>query len=155
MLDGNVLLRQKRDEVPEGTLSCPDRNMEVFNQLRHYEGLRLLPSVCEQIIIQQTLINMFFMNTLVDSLRKKISDTLTPLINHDYVLLDLPYYDNIGDTLIWDGTKEFLKTLPYKCLYYASKDSFRYRDLPQDTVILLSGGAILAIYIANTQSFVG
>ena len=56
MLDGNVLLRQKRDEVPEGTLSCPDRNMEVFNQLRHYEGLRLLPSVCEQIIIPQTLI---------------------------------------------------------------------------------------------------
>ena len=57
MLDGNVLLRQKCDEVPEGTLSCPDRNMEVFNQLRHYEGLRLLPSVCEQIIIQQTLIS--------------------------------------------------------------------------------------------------
>ena len=41
-----VLIRQKRDEVPEGTLSCPDRNMEVFNQLSHYEGLRLLPSVC-------------------------------------------------------------------------------------------------------------
>ena len=55
MLDGNVLLRQKRDEVPEGTLSCPDRNMEVFHHYRHYEGLRLLPSVCEQIIIQQTL----------------------------------------------------------------------------------------------------
>ena len=55
MLDGDVLLRQKRDDVLEGTLSCPDRNMEVFNQLRHYEGLRLLPSVCEQIIIQQTL----------------------------------------------------------------------------------------------------
>ncbi|MDY4408467.1 MAG: hypothetical protein SPE53_04995, partial [Prevotella sp.] len=47
MLDGNVLLRQKRDEVPKGTLSCPDRNMEVFNQLSHHEGLRLLPSVCE------------------------------------------------------------------------------------------------------------
>lgn len=80
------------------------------------------------------------MNTLVDSLRKKISDTLTPLITHDYVLLDLPYYDNIGDTLIWEGTREFLKTLPYKCLYYASKDSFRYRELPPETIILLSGG---------------
>ena len=49
-------LDQKRDEVPEGTLSCPDRNMEVFHHYRHYEGLRLLPSVCERIIIQQTLI---------------------------------------------------------------------------------------------------
>ena len=56
MLDGNVLLRQKRDEVPEGTLSCPDRNLAVFHHCRRYEGLRLLPSVCEQIIIQQTLI---------------------------------------------------------------------------------------------------
>ena len=55
MLDGNVLLRQKRDEVPEGTLSCPDRNLAVFHHYRHYEGLRLLPSACEQIIIQQTL----------------------------------------------------------------------------------------------------
>ena len=57
MLDGNVLLRQKRDEVPEGTLSCPDRNLAVFHHCRRYEGLRLLPSVCEQIIIQQTLFN--------------------------------------------------------------------------------------------------
>ena len=55
MLDWNVLLRQKRDEVPEGTLSCPDRNMEIFHHYRHYEGLRLLPSVCDQKLIQQTL----------------------------------------------------------------------------------------------------
>jgi len=77
---------------------------------------------------------------IISSLREKIRDTLTPLITHDYVLLDLPYYDNIGDTLIWEGTREFLKTLPYKCLYYASKDSFRYRELPSEAIILLSGG---------------
>lgn len=57
MLDGNVLLRQECDEVPKGTLSCPDRNLAVFHHYRHYEGLHLLPSVCEQIIIQQTLIS--------------------------------------------------------------------------------------------------
>lgn len=73
-------------------------------------------------------------------MRKKIRDSLTPLITHDYVLLDLPYYDNIGDTLIWEGTREFLKTLPYKCLYYASKDSFIYRELSSETIILLQGG---------------
>ena len=56
MLDGNVLLRQKRDEVPEGTLSCPDRNLGVFHHYRHYEGLRLLPSVYDSKLIQQTLI---------------------------------------------------------------------------------------------------
>ena len=55
MLAGNVLLRQKRDEVPEGTLSFPDRNLAVFHHYRHYEGLRLLPSVCDSKLIQQTL----------------------------------------------------------------------------------------------------
>ena len=37
-------------------MSCPDRNLAVFHHYRHYEDLRLLPSVCEKIIIQQTLI---------------------------------------------------------------------------------------------------
>ena len=55
MLDGNVLLRQKRDEVPEGTLSCPDQNLADFHHYRHYEGLRLLPTVCDSKLIQQTL----------------------------------------------------------------------------------------------------
>ena len=41
-------LCQKRDEVPEGTLSCLDRNLADFHHYRHYEGLRLLPSVCDQ-----------------------------------------------------------------------------------------------------------
>ena len=56
MLDGNVLLRQERDEVPEGTLSCPYRTLADYHRYRHYEGLRLLPSACDEIIIQQTLI---------------------------------------------------------------------------------------------------
>ena len=60
MLDGNVLLRQKRDEVPKGTLSCPDRIMEFFYQLRHYEGSHLLLSVCGRKLIQQTLINIIY-----------------------------------------------------------------------------------------------
>ena len=61
-----MLLRQERDEVPEETLSCPDRNKEVFHHYRHYEGLRLLPSVCEQIIIQQTLVSFLYHPRLTD-----------------------------------------------------------------------------------------
>lgn len=77
---------------------------------------------------------------LIDRLCEKIRETLTPLITNDYVYLDLPYHPNIGDTLIWEGTREFLKTLPCKCLYYASKDSFRYRKLSPNVIILLHGG---------------
>ena len=62
MLDGNVLRRQKLDEVPKGTLSCPDRIMEVFYQLRHYEVSHLLPSVCGRKLIQQTLISLLLIS---------------------------------------------------------------------------------------------
>lgn len=99
-----------------------------------------------------TLIKMNLDNKiLINSLREKIRDSLTPLITHNYVLLDLPYYDNIGDTLIWEGTREFLKTLPYKCLYYASKDSFRYRELPPEAIILLSGGQFWRLISATLR----
>lgn len=76
----------------------------------------------------------------INVLRENIKKTLTPLINNDYVLLDLPYYSNIGDTLIWEGTKEYLESLQFKCLYYASKDSFVYMELPKKVIILLQGG---------------
>ena len=36
-------------------MSCPNRNLAVFHHYRHYEGLRLLPSVCDSKLIQQTL----------------------------------------------------------------------------------------------------
>ena len=67
MLDGNVLLRQECDEVPKGTLSCPDRNLAVFHHYRRYEDLRLLLSACEQIIIQQALIILKIIHNLFGS----------------------------------------------------------------------------------------
>ncbi len=69
-----------------------------------------------------------------------IIDKLTPLITGDYVFLELPYYTNIGDTLIWQGTEDFLKTIPHKCLYRCSFDTFEYKQLDSDVVILLQGG---------------
>lgn len=76
----------------------------------------------------------------IQQLKKCIHDSLTNLIDGDYVLLDVPYYTNIGDTLIWEGTKHFLKDIPHKCLYTASVETYKYRPLPPDTVILLQGG---------------
>lgn len=45
----------------------------------------------------------------VFQLRKNIEDVLIPLIDNDYIYLDLPYHANLGDTLIWQGTLDFLK----------------------------------------------
>lgn len=76
----------------------------------------------------------------INELKSIIDRTLTPEITNDYILLDLPYYTNIGDTLIWEGTKEFLKKLPYKCLYASDMNFFIKRKFPKNTVILLQGG---------------
>ena len=76
----------------------------------------------------------------ITQLKECIHNNLCHLIDSNYVLLDVPYYTNIGDTLIWEGTKHFLKDIPHKCLYTASVETYKFRPLPQDTVILMQGG---------------
>lgn len=69
-----------------------------------------------------------------------IKQELTSYIDNDYVFLDLPYYNNLGDTLIWEGTKCFLNTLSYKCLYSTDMHFYVKRTLPKNIIILLQGG---------------
>ena len=38
-------------------MSCLEQNLADFHYYRHYEGLRLLPTVCDSKLIQQTLIS--------------------------------------------------------------------------------------------------
>lgn len=65
---------------------------------------------------------------------------LLPEINADYVFLDLPYHSNIGDSLIWKGAEDFLKSLPYKCLLRTSFQTFTFPELKKETIVLLHGG---------------
>lgn len=79
----------------------------------------------------------------IDELKNKIYEGLTPLIDSDYIHLDLPYHSNIGDTLIWEGEETFLKSVPYKCLHKSSLFTFKEIKIPESTVILLHGGGNL------------
>jgi pyruvyl transferase EpsO len=54
--------------------------------------------------------------------------------------LDLPYYSNIGDILIWEGTEQFLKKQNIKCLYKSSCDIYKRYKASNDVTILLHGG---------------
>ena len=77
------------------------------------------------------------------NLKKQIEETLTPLVDNDYVLLDLPYHSNLGDTLIWQGELDFLKKTPYKCKYSTwirGGLSEIGKWLKQDTLLLFNGG---------------
>lgn len=74
-------------------------------------------------------------------LRRIIKDVITPLIDNDYYLIDVPFYHNTGDLLIWEGENEFLKTLQYKCLGISSMISFDNSMIKnENAIILLQGG---------------
>lgn len=79
----------------------------------------------------------------VIQLKKCIEDVLIPLIDNDYVYLDLPYYSNLGDTLIWQGTLDFLKKVPYKCLRTTSANGNIHSKIIEknhNCIILFQGG---------------
>ena len=75
-----------------------------------------------------------------EQLRRCIEKQLTPLITNDYVLWELPYYENIGDLLIWKGELSLLKQLPYKKLNSCSLFTYKYKEFSSKTIILLNGG---------------
>ena len=45
----------------------------------------------------------------VSLLRQKIESSLLALIDSDYHLLEVPYYANVGDMLIWQGELDFFE----------------------------------------------
>lgn len=91
------------------------------------------------------------MMDVITTLRKSIATQLSPLIDRDYVLLDLPYHANIGDVLIWEGEHTFLQTIPYKCLKTAS---CRWSGkINKDTIILLHGGGNFGDLYREYQEF--
>lgn len=73
-------------------------------------------------------------------LKGVIDKNLRSIINRDYYLLEVPYYTNIGDTLIWQGELDFLKTFPHKCIGMYSLESFKYPSIDEKTLIIFQGG---------------
>lgn len=80
-----------------------------------------------------------------------IIQELKPLIDRDYVLLDVPDYDNIGDNLIWEGELSFLKEISPKKLYEASYLFFQQKEIPDHAIILLQGGGNFGDIYTKTQ----
>ena len=78
--------------------------------------------------------------TKIAQLKSIIESTLTPLINRDYWLLEIPYYTNIGDTLIWQGELDFLKQIPFKNKGMFPLESFRFPQILSHDLIIFQGG---------------
>lgn len=74
-------------------------------------------------------------------LKKLVEKTLVPYIDNDFVLFCLPYYTNIGDSLIWEGEIQFLKELSgYRLLYSCSGTTHCCHKIGKDIILFLQGG---------------
>ncbi len=78
---------------------------------------------------------------------------LQSLITHDYILLDLPYYSNVGDVLIWEATLQLLKKIHHRCLYSCSVETYRKPHINKDVILLFSGGGNFGDLWEKHQSF--
>lgn len=76
----------------------------------------------------------------IESLKEIIEKELNWIKNRECIYLGLPYYTNIGDALIWEGTMNFLNKMHCRCLYYSSKETYREKKLKSSTIIFLQGG---------------
>lgn len=76
----------------------------------------------------------------ISKLREIIKDKLVPLIDSDYVLLDVPNHPNIGDNLIWEGELIFLNNqVRHKLNYSANVYNINLNEI-NDEIILFHGG---------------
>lgn len=76
----------------------------------------------------------------IEELRGIIRQQLLPIIGKKVVLVDAPYYNNIGDVLIWQGITDFLKENDISLLETSSFDTFKFPPIDSDVTILLMGG---------------
>ena len=76
----------------------------------------------------------------IEQLRQLISDSINPLLSDRVIIADAPYYDNIGDILIWRGAVDFLRENTIKLLHCYGAGYFPFPSLDKDITIILTGG---------------
>lgn len=83
-----------------------------------------------------------------------INSALKNRIGSHHVLLETPYYLNIGDLLIWQGEKDFLSSIKSKCIYTSDSTHFNNNlKLNRDVTILLQGGGNFGDIWKEPQNF--
>jgi exopolysaccharide biosynthesis predicted pyruvyltransferase EpsI/glycosyltransferase involved in cell wall biosynthesis/peptidoglycan/xylan/chitin deacetylase (PgdA/CDA1 family)/pyruvate-formate lyase-activating enzyme len=87
-------------------------------------------------------------------LAAEIKKQLAPRLGKQCVLFGLPYYSNIGDSLIWQGTECFLQSIGCEVLYRCGSQTYTAPKNPAPkTVILGMGGGTFGDWWRNEQDF--
>lgn len=79
-------------------------------------------------------------NAMIENLRGKIVKTILPLMTTEVIIVDAPYYGNIGDVLIWQGIKDFFDENNIKIKGIYSVDTFKFVNIEASITIVLTGG---------------
>lgn len=82
-----------------------------------------------------------------------IDTALLPLVTKRCVILDAPYYNNVGDVLIYEGMEQFIAKHGIQCLYRSSNETFEYRLLDEDVCVFLVGGGNFGDLWRGLQEF--
>lgn len=85
--------------------------------------------------------------------RLLLRDIVTPHIGREAVYWDLPYHNNIGDLLIWQGTADLLRSLRVNVLDNRSFDTCTFPRLRPATTIVLHGGGNFGTLYPWYQAF--
>lgn len=96
---------------------------------------------------------MISQESVILTLQNAIKGALIPLINEQVILLDCPYHINIGDTLIWQGELDFLKSINKYPIAQHSKDTFEFSLLEKEIIICLHGGGNFGDLYRGAQEF--
>ncbi len=67
-----------------------------------------------------------------NELREIVYDRIIPLLSDKAILADAPYYNNIGDVLIWQGITDFLKENSIRLLKTTSYNTFTFPELSDE-----------------------
>lgn len=73
-------------------------------------------------------------------LNEEIRKVISPLITGDVHLTNLPYHNNMGDALIWQGSEDFISSTGHKILSRSSFKSFTFPKIQPGEIIILNGG---------------
>lgn len=72
------------------------------------------------------------------------------------MFLDAPTYRNFGDSMIWEGSRRYLRELGFRIRYTADIRRFRDEDLrkvPSDAILVLEGGGNLGDLWPTCEEF--
>ncbi len=77
----------------------------------------------------------------IQHLRGAIVREIAPLVDREYRYLSMTDHGNVGDTMIFEGERSFLATLPFRCKEWTTMRSFLLRrpTISDDDLLIFRG----------------